>query len=276
MALAKRAAQKAVFAWFKALRGCSLSCECKRQIVLTFVLPAFSYGAEVWGGSKSERLSLDCVLRIALRAMLGFNSRVPTELLHWESGVPLASSRLDAAKLRWYERLKALPSTRLPAIMQGFSLGTAVRRGRPLAGTNWEKGVQVIKDQLTSVGIAHPFLSRSDSLASRSLAANIDEADGSNPSVPKLNNRALNHSLWSRDVQLSFTRRTCFRWKDSTRPLWFPVCMTASNPVLQDHLAHLSPSDARLVSLARVSIVGTRKYVYVLQRNGKPKQGKNC
>ena len=159
------------------------------------MLPAFSYGAEVWDGCKSERQSLDCVLRIALRVMLGFNSRVPTELLRWESGVPLASSRLDAAKLRWDERLKALPSTRLPAIMQGYSLGGNPRRGRPLAGTNWEKGVKVILDQLSSVGISRPFHNRSDPVVDSLSVSSADQAIDSTQSVPKPNNKALNRNL---------------------------------------------------------------------------------
>ena len=89
----------------------------------------------------------------------------------------------------------------------------------------------------------------------------VNGQDG--PSPPKLNNRALNCNLWSRDVELSFIRPWCSRWSDSARPLWHPSCMSACNPGLQDHLKYLSFDDARLVSLARVRIVNVRKFVYV-------------
>ena len=250
VALVKRNGQKAVFAWMKALANRSLSFACKARILHTFVLPSFTYGAEVWDGSKAERRSLDCVLRMALRVMLGLNQSAPTELLHWETGVPLASSRLDAAKLRWDERLKAMNPIRLPALLRGFSQGGSARRGRPMAGADWGKVVHRIRDELSRVGVECAF-NRPE--VSTRLVENVRVNGEEGPSPPKLNNQALNRNLWSRDVKLSFIRPRCSRWSDSARPLWYPSCMSACNPGLQDHLKYLSFDDARLVSLASAS-----------------------
>ena len=254
---AKRGGQKAVFSWFKALASKGLSFECKQRIINTFILPTLTYGAEVWDGSKAERSSLDSVLRVALRVAMGLSSRAPTEMLHWELGVPLVSTRLDAAKLRWDEKLKGMSSSRLPLALRDYAQGANTRPGRPAAGTNWCKGVAQLRNSLSIIGIVDPF-SRSTGPPEVSQQP---EVGTTSPPPPCPNNAALNLNLWERDRRL-FIRGRESKWLHSSRPLWYPLCMSREKPALQQHLRVLPAEDAKVFSLARLGLVSVGNYLY--------------
>ena len=81
----------------------------------------------------------------------------PTELLRWEIGVPLVSSRLNLAKLRWDARVIVMNPVRIPVSLPEISFWGVVHSGCLLAGASWKNGFQVIKDQLSQVGVSNTF-----------------------------------------------------------------------------------------------------------------------
>lgn len=215
-----------------------------------------TYASEVWDGIKCERDALDVVLRVALRVMMGLAKSAPTELLHWETGVPLISTRMDAAKLRWDEKLKKSDATSLAVQASHFTQVGRARRGRPATGRAWGNTVAAIRAELAGLGVMEPFQ------AVQKPAAGAEQGGEEGEGVCQGSNQALNANLWLRDVRKTFIRGRQQRWLESARPLWYPLCMSTEGAGLQEHLRHLSFEDGRLVSLARVGVVNVDQTIF--------------
>lgn len=103
--LRARKAEKLTHAWTRVLRNPHIPPAVRRGVVLTYIVPAVSYGIGLWGQNQPLCAKVETALAPAWRMTLWASKAVRCEALQWELGVPplrlLAIKEASRLLMKW-------------------------------------------------------------------------------------------------------------------------------------------------------------------------------
>ena len=90
----------------------------KLTIINTCIKPCITYGMEIWAPPPGTETALEMPVRNAMRTALGVpggqsRTQYPVDLLHFDTAVRPVLSDARAAHVRYWQRVRTLPTLRL-------------------------------------------------------------------------------------------------------------------------------------------------------------------
>ena len=114
----------------KVISSRKVNLSARRLLLLSVISPNIEYGSEVWEVNKSQAGSLESIILVGAKQILGCSSKTCNEAVRGNMGLDTLQSHSDRAKLKCWYKLATLPEDKYPKQLFNQEWNIKPRRGR--------------------------------------------------------------------------------------------------------------------------------------------------